>query len=277
MPFGYQEHQKKPFLFAIQGYNIVEKHRHSRSGGGVALFIKDNIEYTIRSELSTFNEQLKSVFIEISKDALTTDNNIVVGVICRIPNTNLKDFKTQIASVLEQLCTEKKLVYLMGDYNIDLLNSGSHDLTNVFVDLMYFNEYLPLISRPTRVTATSATLMDNIVTNNHEYLNCSLNGILVADLSDHFPIFHVNCSLTVGETVSYLVTLVYNERNKQNFVQSISVVDWTEICKIPDTQSCFKLFHSMLISLHDKCFPKIRIRRKYWNRNLGVHMPSEIL
>ena len=44
------------------------------------------------------------------------------------------------------------------------------------------------------------------------------------------------------------------------------MVDWTEICKILDTQSSFKLFHSMLISLHDKCFPKIRIRKKYSNR-----------
>ena len=128
---------------------------------------------------------------------------------------------------------------------------------------MYCTEFLPLISRPTRVTATSATLIDNIFTNNHEYVNCSLNGILVADISDHFPIFHVNCSLTMEETVSYLVTRVYNERNNQNFLQSISVVDWTEICKIPDTQSSFKLFHSMLISLHDKCFPNMR--RKYSN------------
>ena len=88
-------------LFAIQCYNVVEKHRQNRSGGGVALFLKDNIEYTIRSELSTFNDQLESVFIEINKDALTTDKNIVIGVIYRIPNRNLKDFNTHIASVLE--------------------------------------------------------------------------------------------------------------------------------------------------------------------------------
>ena len=54
-------------LFAIQGYNVVEKHRQKISGGGVALFIKDNIEYTIRSELSTFNEQLKSVLLKSTK------------------------------------------------------------------------------------------------------------------------------------------------------------------------------------------------------------------
>ena len=148
----------------------------------------------------------------------------------------------------------------MGHYNIDLLNSESHDLTNEFVDLVYCNEFLPLSSRPTRITSTSATLIDNIFTNNRDDLNCSLNGILVADISDHFPIFHVNCSFTVEETDSCLVTRVYNDKNKQNFTQTISEVDWT------DTQEFFDLVHSKLISLHEKCFPNIKTRKKYSSR-----------
>ena len=160
-------------------------------GGGVAKFIKDNVEYTVFSDLSTCNEHIESVFIEINNEVLTINRNIVNN------NTNIKDFNAQIASVLEELRIDKKLVYLMGDYNIDLLNSESRDMTNEFVDLMYCNEFLPLISRPTIITSTSATL---IFTNDHDDLNCSLNGILVADISDHFSIFYVNCSFTVEET-----------------------------------------------------------------------------
>ena len=115
----------------------------------------------------------------------------------------MMDFNTTLASVLEQLRMENKLVYLMGDYNIDLFNSETHDLTNAFVDFMYCNEFLPLISRPTRITNRSATLIDNIFTNNHDNLNCSLSGILVADVSDHSPIFHINRSFTVEETESF--------------------------------------------------------------------------
>ena len=154
----------------------------------------------------------------------------------------------------------------MGDYNIDLFNSETHDLTNAFVDVMYCNEFLPLISRPTRITNRSATLIDSISTNNHDNLNCSLSGILVADVSDHFPIFHINRCITVEETESFLVTRIFNEKNNQKFREAISVVDWTEICNIPDTQNSFSHFHSMLSSLQDKCFPEIRIRKKYSNR-----------
>ena len=193
---------------------------------------------------------------------MNAKKNIVIGVIHRIPNTNMMDFDATMANALEQLRMENKLLYLMGDYNIDLLNSEKHDLTNEFVDVLYCNEFLPLISRPTRITSTSATLIDNIFTNNHDDLNCSLNGILVADISDHFPIVHINCSFSVEETVSCLVTRVYNERNKQKFLQAISAVD----CNIPNTLNSFNHFHSMSISLRDQWFPKNEIKKKYSNR-----------
>ena len=86
-----------------------------------------------------------------------------------------------------------------------------------------------MISRPTTITSTSATLIDNIFTNNHDDLNCSLSGILVAGISDHFPIFHANWCFTLEESKLCLVTRVYNESKKQNFTQAILEVDWTEI------------------------------------------------
>ena len=47
---------------------------------------------------------------------------------------------------------------------------------------------MPTIARPTRITSESATLLDNIYVsgNRIEYLR---SGVLVADISDHFPIF----------------------------------------------------------------------------------------
>ena len=147
-------------------------------------------------------------------------------------------------------------------YNIELLNFEKHDLTNEFVDVLYCNEFLPLISRPTRITSTCTTLIDNIFINNHDDLNCSLNGIFVADISDHFPVFHISRSFSMEETLLCLVTRVYNERIKQKFLEASSAVDWSETCNIPYTQNFFNHFHSMLISLHDECFPKIRIKKE---------------
>ena len=54
----------------------------------------------------------------------------------------------------------------MRDFNINLLNM--HQATNDFVNLLTSNIFFPLISKPTRITSSTATLIDNIFTNNLE-------------------------------------------------------------------------------------------------------------
>ena len=46
---------------------------------GVAKFIEDIFEYTIRSDLRNFDEHIEYVFIEISNDALTINIRILSG------------------------------------------------------------------------------------------------------------------------------------------------------------------------------------------------------
>ena len=75
----------------------------------------------------------------------------------------------------------------MADFNIDLLRSDTNHQTTYFIHNMFANAFYPTISKPTRVTKQRATLIDNIITNIHEYSIKS--GILYNDISDHFPIF----------------------------------------------------------------------------------------
>ena len=68
----------------------------------------------------------------------------------------------------------------MGGFNIIILNSHSHQPTNQFINLMTSNSLYPLMSKPTRVTSSTAALIDNISTNN---LELDMNsGILYTDL-----------------------------------------------------------------------------------------------
>ena len=64
----------------------------------------------------------------------------------------------------------------------NILKSHSHQPTNEFINLLTSNSLYPLISKPTRITSSTATLTDNIFTNNLE-LNMN-SGILYTDLSD---------------------------------------------------------------------------------------------
>ena len=92
----------------------------------------------------------------------------------------------------------------MADFNIDLLTNDTNNLTVDFVHNMFANMFYPTISIPTRIVQQSATLIDNIITNIHEYpIN---SGILYDDISDHFPIFNFyNIGLT-----NYLKINIYS-------------------------------------------------------------------
>ena len=54
------------------------------------------------------------------------------------------------------------MVVLLEDFNADLLKYDHDDDVADFLDEMYSKLLLPNISSPTRITSTSATLLDNI-------------------------------------------------------------------------------------------------------------------
>ena len=66
---------------------------------------------------------------------------------------------------------ENKVCYLMGDFNVDLLKSESHDYSNRFAEQLFTFSFSTHITKPTRVTSHTATLIDNIFTNNIEKLD----------------------------------------------------------------------------------------------------------
>ena len=72
----------------------------------------------------------------------------------------------------------------MGDYNIDLLKDDSDRQTHDYLDLIYSHRMIPSILKPTRITETTATIIDNILTNTEQDI---LTAILVTDITDHFP------------------------------------------------------------------------------------------
>ena len=57
--------------------------------------------------------------------------------------------------------------------------------TEFLENMLAFHQY-PTLTLPTRITQYRATLIDNIFSNNGN-LDSQLSGIIVSDISDHFP------------------------------------------------------------------------------------------
>ena len=74
---------------------------------------------------------MESLFIEIVKDVFKSSNNIIPP-----PPPPVSILKTEIKSC-----------YLLGDFNLNLLNADTHNNTQAFIDLMYSVSLFPTITQ----------------------------------------------------------------------------------------------------------------------------------
>ena len=253
-------------IMNIDGYQHEWKYRSKRSGGGVSLFIKQQIAYKCRPDLSIVTDFMETLFVEIDKSAFNSNTHIICGVVYRPPNTSIDDFLATFETFLSTITNEHKLSYICGDFNLNLLNADNHVPTRNFIDTMYANSFLPLISKPTRVTTASATLLDHIYCN--EVLRYDhFQGILYTGLTDHFPIFAINTRLRGSQYNEKSTTKRnYCQRNVNEFCSHIRNTDWSDVIQTTECQESYNKFHNKLHALYSSCFPIESAVRGYKNR-----------
>jgi len=64
-------------LFGLEGYQCEHECRPFKTGGGVSIFIRENIEYIKRSDLSINNTNIESLFIELNKESISKDKMLL--------------------------------------------------------------------------------------------------------------------------------------------------------------------------------------------------------
>ena len=150
---------------SFEGYNFVSNHRANRIGGGVGLFIDKNFSYKILPELNASDANIiESLPIEIF---IPRHKNMVIGSsYLSPPSENTLEFTEKINEIILGVTKANKHCYITGDFNLDLLKHECHSVTAQFIESLFAFGFLPMITKPTRITAHSATLIDNIFTNN---------------------------------------------------------------------------------------------------------------
>ena len=128
---------------------------------------------------------VESCWVEI--DPGYNKAHIIVGCVYRHPTADLSQFTSQMEEILNMLNLNKYQVYILGDMNINFLNFSNHIPTEEYLDMLYSNNFLPIITKPTRITNHTSTLIDHIYTNTP--IEQITPGIATMDISDHLPIF----------------------------------------------------------------------------------------
>ena len=188
----------------------------------------DYLPYKPRNDLSIYKPtELESSFIEISNPKRS---NTIIGCIYRHPNKDLDEFNDNyLNTLLDKISKENKSVFLLGDFNVDLLKYDKHAPTNEFLDSLSSRMFLPHIVQPTRISTTSKTLIDNIFSNIHT--PSSVSGNITSSISDHLPQFLIvpDIFLNLSPPKSNIHERDWNNFDQENFILDYLAVDWTDI------------------------------------------------
>ena len=129
-----------------------------------AIYLQNGLEYKLLEECKFSDANvIESLFLEI---IVPHGNNIIVGCVYRPPNQNTAIFIDKFSNILSLISKDNKHCSVMGDFNLNLLQYNHHVPSQEFIDSLFSHAFLPLISNPTSLTSYSATLIDNIFTNN---------------------------------------------------------------------------------------------------------------
>ena len=111
--------------------------------------------------------------------------NTIISCIYKHPKLATDEFNNHVLSpMLEKVSFENKEVYLMGDFNINLLNYELNWNTPDFLNNMYSNSLVPyIIALPPCITARSKATIDNIFFS--QINEAAISGNLFTDIWDH--------------------------------------------------------------------------------------------
>ena len=174
-----------PTNIALANY-VIEQTPTESNAGGALLYTNRKHSYKIRKDLKLYKPyKIESVFVEVIMPKKT---NMIVGCIYRHPDSNIDDFNSNyVRPILHKLSKESsKKIFLLGDFNIDLIKFNSCSSICNFLDELscYFT---PQIFLPSRIIGSTKTLIDNVFCNIPQSSERNMLANLTSTYSDHLP------------------------------------------------------------------------------------------
>ena len=252
-------HDSNKKLFHFHNYKSYHSLRpEGIRGGGISIFISNKINNVTKiNHLSQSNDVIESLFLDFH----IKSKRFVLGTIYKPTKTRYDIFSNKLVEIISSLSLKSKdECIILGDFNIDLLKCSFNDDSQYFLNCMNSLSFIPLISKPTRITDTSATLIDNIFTNNPIDF---ISGNILTPISDHYPnflirrnIFCINSNIPLRHIQYRLI----NDETIENFRNEIDSHDFSDICNCRNVSSALDKLTKIINYCYNSCCP---IRQKY--------------
>ena len=195
-----------------------------KKGGGVAIYIRNNLKFTNLNQWNTSNINIESQWLTID---LPNCKPLLVGNIYRPPKGNIDTFIQVLDNTLSEIDLSKFEIYLMGNMNIDMADKQS-DVYRKIVNFIKPLGLCQIIKQPTRFASTKNSILDICITNSDfikQYGVCDVN------LSDHQMILVTRKKVKTPKEKCTFIGRSYRNYNKDVFQAAIINADWSDYNK----------------------------------------------
>ena len=217
------------------------------------LYVHESLSFSERNDLLVANS-LEMLSIEIVKPH---NKSFLVSTWYRPPKLDdclFNDFET----FLRKCDIEHLEVILIGDLNCDMLKHPQEAHTRKLNFLSSLYQHKQLINKPTRVTGTSATLIDLILTNNEE--NIFKSGAIHLGISDHSLIFTIRKYCAPKSEQSIRQVRNFKRFNAINFLNDLSQMPWENVGLYNDPNDCWRVWKTLFLHVLDWHAPLKMVR-----------------
>ena len=252
---------------------MVAKGKYYSNHGGLLTYVHKDF-YWENIAINDKTTVWENLFIKVRHKTPGSKTQIV-GNIYRMPNEILHDFRMFQEEFVETLENfNRNPVYLCGDFNIDFLKLNVKDNYHTFFNNLIAAGYFPRISLPTRITNHSATLLDNIFTNE---LGSHESGILVNNISDHQMIYTYNTTQIKSTSTSSKKFIEVETNNRQAMdrfliqLRECNIMEKLNLDNNANPNNNFEHFMELFMKLKQQYLPKrvVRFNRKNIKLNHG--------
>ena len=211
---------------AIDGFRKIIRKDRTRNGGGVAMYVKENLNFKVRHDLIL---EVESISIQLDINYVKP---IIISTLYRPPDS-LAELFEPIESLFSAIDQENKECIVSGDFNCDLLKPDQSNQKHIKRIYKTYG-FKQFIDKPTRTTSESKTLIDHISSNRPECV--SRSDVIPCGISDHDIVFLIRSMriskfkkepkiMTVGKCKNYDETMFLADLSKIQFDEIKNITD----------------------------------------------------
>lgn len=164
-------------IFEPLNMKTFSVYRSNRRGGGVSISITDTLHAMLVAEFCCVTADYEVVCVQL--------DGMIIAALYRPPDGSVPEFLNFLDKLFAYVNENNFYVVLSGDFNINMSDGNARkvDLENVLT----CNGCKNFITTPTRITLSSETILDLLITNFDP--SVVTTGVLSYPISDHMAIF----------------------------------------------------------------------------------------